>query len=180
MPLRDDVYAYFRRVDRSSFNVFAAGASAPSEAVVEAFEQRIGFRLPAEFRDFTMSELGGLYIEVREELWPRPKALDVGPAWTFMYGFMVFGLSSEAPEWLDLRAQYAEFTADGATNLVPILKVRANADRYCATPEGAIVSWSHEGEDPEPVSGSFCDLLLEELAELEARLELKRRTGATA
>jgi hypothetical protein len=181
MPIREDVDAYFRSYDKSSFNVFAARESAPSEADVEAFEQRIGFRLPEEFRDFTMSELGGLYIEVREELWPRPKPLDVGPAWTFLYGFMVFGLSREAPEWLDLRAQYEKFNAAGATNLVPVLKVATNADRYCATPEGTIVSWSHdEPDDPAPVPGSFYDLLLDELAELEARLERKRQAAATA
>jgi hypothetical protein len=94
---------------------------------------------------------------------------------------MVFGLSSEIPEWLDLRAQYEDFNADGATNLVPVLKGVTDADRYCATPEGTIVSWSHEEpDDPTPFSGSFFDLLLEELAELEARLERKRQPDAEA
>jgi hypothetical protein len=176
MLVRDDVAAYFQTYDKNSFNVFAAGTDAPSEADVEAFEQRIGFRLPQEFRDFTRSELGGLYIEVREELWPRPKLFDVGPAWTFDYGFMVFGLSHEAPEWLHLRTQYEEFTADGATNLVPILKGVMDADRYCATPDGAIVHWSHEEpDDPSPIDESFSDLLLRQLAELEERLERRRQ-----
>jgi hypothetical protein len=181
MPIRDDIAAYFRGYDRSTFNVFAAGANAPSEAEVEAFEQRIGFGLPQEFRDFTLSELGGLYIEVRELLWPRPKLFDVGPAWTFDYGFMVFGLSDEAPEWLDLRVQYEEFSADGGTNLVPILKGVMDADRYCATPDGAIVHWSHEEpDDPSPVDESFYDLLLRELGELEERADRKRQAATGA
>ena len=178
MPIRDDVAAYFQAYDRDSFNVFAAGANAPSEAEVEAFEQQIGFRLPQDFREFTLSELGGLYIEVREELWPRPKLFDVGPSWTFDYGFMVFGLSRQAPEWLDLRAQYEAFSADTGTNLVPILKGVTDADRYCAAPDGSIVHWSHdEPDDPSPVNESFSDVLMQELAEIEERLEHKRQTA---
>jgi hypothetical protein len=94
---------------------------------------------------------------------------------------MVFGLSSEAPQWLDLRAQYEDFSSDGASNLVPVLKGVTDADRYCVTPEGTIIAWSHEEpDDPTPVPGTFYDLLLDELAELEDRLERKRQADATA
>ena len=44
------------------------------------------------FRAFTMSPLGGLSMEVREELWPRAKEFDV---------------AAEIPDWLDLAVQCA-------------------------------------------------------------------------
>ncbi len=75
MPL-DDVLAYFQRCDRQTFAVFSCQGNEPSEADLSAFESEAGFRLPDEFRAFTMSPLGGLYMEVREELWPRPKEFD--------------------------------------------------------------------------------------------------------
>ena len=43
------------------------------------FESQYKIKLPAEFREFTMSPLGGLYMEVREEIWPRAKQYDIGP-----------------------------------------------------------------------------------------------------
>ena len=67
MPL-DDVFAYFRAYDHSTFQVVACQGNEPSESDIETFEQLCGRRLPEEFREFTMSPLGGLYMEVREGL----------------------------------------------------------------------------------------------------------------
>jgi hypothetical protein len=78
-----DVYDYFRNWDRESFEVVACQGNEPTESDIAAFEAVIGFRLPEEFREFTMSPLGGLYMAVREELWPRPRPYQVGPAWSF-------------------------------------------------------------------------------------------------
>jgi hypothetical protein len=69
----DDVYRYFRDWDRESFEVVACQGNEPTESEVAEFEAAVGFRLPDEFREFTMSPLGGLYMAVREELWPRPR-----------------------------------------------------------------------------------------------------------
>jgi len=93
----EDIYSYFRGYDRNSFKIFACKGCEPSEADVAAFEATIGFRLPEEFRDFTMSPLGGLWMEVKEELWPRPKPYDVGPFWSFLYGLKVFGIAEGIP-----------------------------------------------------------------------------------
>jgi hypothetical protein len=180
MPLREDIDQYFRTYDRTSFNVFAAGPDAPGDGEVEDFERHVGFRLPEEFRDFTMSQLGGLYIEAKEELWPRAKLYDVGPFWSFCYGVAVFGLSEQAPEWLDLRAAYDALTAGGAVDLVPILRVMGDADRWCYTRDGTIVRWHHDDPDAlPPFDGTFSDLLLRELHELEGRLA-RRRAEHTA
>src|SRR6516162_4164047 len=127
----EDVYRYFGSWDKESFEVFACQGNEPTEDDVAAFEEVVGFRLPDEFREFTTSPLGGLYVAVREELWPRPKEFDIGPAWSFAYGIKVFGIATDIPEWLDIRVQYREFQAEVMSGLVPFLQVECDADRYC-------------------------------------------------
>jgi hypothetical protein len=94
-----DIFDYFGHYDKRSFYVVACQGNEPSEADVAAFEANVGFRLPDEFRELTMSPLGGLYMEVREELWPRPKLYDVGPFGSFLYALKVFGIAEGIPEW---------------------------------------------------------------------------------
>jgi hypothetical protein len=168
----EDVYRYFRSWDRASFEVFACRGHEPTEAD----EAEVGFRLPDEFRELTLSSLGGLYMAVREELWPRPQAGQVGPAWSFAYGLKVFGIAADIPDWLDIRVQYREFRAEGFADLVPFLQVECDADRYCFDRAGNIVRWEHdEPELREQVASSFAELLLAEIHALEARRDRKAR-----
>ncbi len=172
----DDVYRYFHRWDRKSFEVVACQGNEPTEADVAAFEAAVGFRLPDEFREFTMSPPGGLYMAVREELWPRPRAFQVGPAWSFAYGLKVFGIAADIPDWLDIRVQYREFSEEGFPELVPFLQLECDADRYCFDREGRIIKWDHEQPElREPLGSSFSELLLEEIHELEVRRDRKVR-----
>lgn len=64
----EDIRAYFTSYDKSSYYAVACRGHEPSENDIAAFEASVGFRLPEEYREFTMSSLGGLYLEVREEL----------------------------------------------------------------------------------------------------------------
>ena len=172
----DDVYRYFSGWDRRSFEVVACRGNEPTEADIAAFEAVVGFRLPDEFREFTMSPLGGLYMAVREELWPRPEPYQVGPAWSFAYGLMVFGIAANIPDWLDIREQYREFRDEGFPELVPFLQVACEADRYCFDRAGQIILWDHEQPElREPIGASFSELLLEEIHELEDRKDRKVR-----
>lgn len=174
----EDVLAYFRSYDHDTFHVVACQGNEPSEADVAAFERDCGFSLPAEFRQFTMSPLGGLYMEVREELWPRPSQYAVGPFWSFLYAVKVFGISVGIPDWLNLRAQFAAMRAEGFTDLVPFLQRECDANRYCFNPQGQIVQWDHEEpEELAVVSSSFSDLLMKEVRDLEDRAR-KKAAGA--
>jgi hypothetical protein len=174
----DAVFSYFRRYDKRTFQVVACQSNAPSEADLAAFEADAGFRLPDEFREFTMSGLGGLYMEVREEFWPRAKAYDVGPFWSFLYGLKVFGIAKGIPDWLDIRVQHREFKADGFGDLVPFLQLVSDADKFCFDFGGRIVRWSHEQpEKREAEATTFGDLLMREIHELEQRKERKLRGG---
>lgn len=171
-----DVHNYFRNWDRESFEVVACKPNQPTEADVAAFEAVVGFGLPEEFRDFTMSSLGGLYMAVREELWPRPQAGQVGPAWSFEYGLKVFGIATTIPDWLDIRVQYNEFRDEGFPDLVPFLQIECDADRYCFDSAGRIIKWDHEEPDGRvALAMSFSELLMREIRELEARRDRKVR-----
>lgn len=172
----EDIYSYFREYDRASFAIFACQGNEPSEADVAAFEATVGFRLPEEFREFTMSALGGLYMEVKEEIWPRPKLYDVGPFWSFLYGLKVFGIAEDIPEMLDIRVQTSEMSAAGFTALVPFLQRVGDANKYCFDPKGQILDWDHEVPDESRVVGeTFSELLLREIRELETRKDQKMR-----
>jgi len=130
----DEVFNYFRGYDKRTFEVFTCQGSEPSDVDVASFEVKVGYRLPDEFREFTMSGLGGLYMEVREELWPRPKSFDVSPFWSFLYGLKVFGIAEGIPDWLDIRAQYSEFKTEGFPDLVPFLQRVGDPTSTASTP----------------------------------------------
>lgn len=171
-----DIYSYFREYDRNSFAIFACQGNEPSEADVATFEATVGFRLPDEFREFSMSPLGGLYMEVKEELWPRAKLYDVGPFWSFLYGLKVFGIADGIPEILDIRVQTSEMAAAGFTGLVPFLQRIGDANKYCFNSKGEILDWDHEVPDESRVvHETFSELLLREIRELESRKDQKLR-----
>jgi len=161
------------------FMVFPAGNDAPSELVFKEFENQIGFQLPDEFRLFSCSNLGGIYVEVKESVWPRHKEYDVGPYWSFLYGMFVYSLSSASPEWMDLKAKTPWFREHTGTNYVPFLKLIGVADIYCFDELGKVRQWDHEtGKSPE-VGKSFFEVFSYEVAELKKRKEMKKALRAT-
>jgi hypothetical protein len=169
------VYDYFRHYDKKTFLVVACQGNEPSEEDVAAFERTVGFPLPDEFRTFTRSPLGGLYIEVREELWPRPKLYEVGPFWSFLYAIKVFGIAKGIPDWLDIRVQFERFRAESSGACVPFLQLQGDADLFCFDRAGKIVQWDHETGEFTPIGLSFPELLMRELRELEERKDRKLR-----
>jgi hypothetical protein len=175
MPL-DEITNYFRSYDKKSYVVFAQYGNEPSLEDVTRFEAKVGFRFPEEFRQFAVHPLGGVYMEVKEEIWPRPKEYDVGPFWSFLYGVYVYSLSSKAPEFLRMEPAWERMRDAGQPGLVPFLKVVGNADPYCFTAEQRIVIWRHEmPNEPEPVAGSFSEVVMGEIRALEERKAAKVR-----
>lgn len=79
----EKIYDYFRSYDKETYQVFACGDDTPSEQDIEAFESEFNIKLPEDFKEFTMSPLGGLYMEVREEIWPMAQEYEVAPFWEF-------------------------------------------------------------------------------------------------
>ncbi len=87
------VYEYFRNYDKNNYHVVSCMGNQPSERDIKKFEDQYKIKLPADFREFTMSPLGGLFMDVREEIWPQAKAFEVGPFWSFCRGIIVYGIA---------------------------------------------------------------------------------------
>lgn len=173
----EDIYNYFHSYDKEVFQVFACQDNEPSEEDVAEFEASIGFSLPEEFREYSMSQLGGLYMEVRDEIWPKAKMYDVGPFWSFLRGIMVYGFSADVPENMDIRVQTSDLREDGVPELVPFMQRIGDEDtKYCFNKAGEIVLWSYEEpEEVKPVAMTFSELLMKEIKELEERKDKKQK-----
>ncbi|EHO84332.1 hypothetical protein HMPREF0380_01179 [Eubacterium infirmum F0142] len=168
----EKVYDYFRNYDSETYQVFACGAEAPSEEDIKAFEKQYNINLPKDFREFTMSALGGLYMEVREEIWPTAKVYDVAPFWEFCRGIMVYGISKDIPEYLDLRVKTKELHEEGYTDYLPFFSVIGDGEEiFCFDREGRIVVFNWY--EAKPVEGDFQSFLLNKIDELEERKERK-------
>lgn len=100
---------------------------------------------------------GSLLIEVRPELWPRPKALDVLPSWRFELGFRVFPPQGE--ERAFLRRTGARWSG-------------------VLTPEG-VGTWEPDG-DLEEEAGDPIDLILREIAALRHGVDRIRKEAMSA
>lgn len=173
----EKVYDYFRNYDKNTYQVTACMDSRPSEEDIQAFEKRRGIALPEDFREFTKSPLGGLFMEVREEIWPAAKPFDVGPFWSFCRGIIVYGIARGIPDFLDIRKKTKELHADGFTDYIPFLSVIGNGDEvFCFDREGKIVLLDcYMTGEAAPVEGDFARCLLGQIAELEERKNRKIR-----
>lgn len=173
----EKVYEYYRNYDKSTYQVVACMGNEPAEEDILDFENNYGVRLPEEFREFTKSPLGGLYMDVREELWPRAKQYDVAPFWAFCRGIIVYGIANGIPEFLDIRVKTKELHEEGFTDYIPFLSIVGNGDEiFCFDKSGNIVLLDYymTGEAT-PVEGSFSECLLTQIEELEDRKNRKMR-----
>lgn len=177
--------SFFRAKDRtdeilrrhldSDFSCFSAQDGAPSREALLAVAARFKCKLPADFLAHSTGRLGGICIEVKEEIWPRPKQYDVGPAWGFLYGFWVFGLAPDIPDFMNIELAAAKFCEETGRSFVPCLQLACDADLYLFNDAARIVRWVHEGDELEEFSGSFFDLLEKETRELRQRKDKKRQ-----
>jgi hypothetical protein len=156
------------------FKVFFSDAPPPSEGAIRKLEAEIGYTLPSDFRESLKTRFGSFYAEVKEEVWPRGKAYDAGPFWSFLYGVYLFSLAEDMPDWLSLRKKMQEFRAETGTKLTPFLKIVGDADVYCFDPSGQIVHWDHETAAAAVVPKKFFEVIADELKELRARKDRKK------
>jgi hypothetical protein len=172
----EELYRIISTYDRNSFNVFTQQGVEPKADDLKKFERDIGFRLPEEFREYALHPLGGLYVEVKEELWPRPVAFQVGPFWTFLYALRVYSLSSEAPDWMNMQIALRQFREEEDSDWVPFMRLIGDKDRYCFTPDQKIMLWYHDkGVEPDEESGTFSELVIEQIRDLTERKDKKLR-----
>lgn len=167
----EKVYDYFHNYDKQTYQVVACMGNEPSDQDIKDFEDQYQIRLPADFKEFIMSPLGGLYMEVREEIWPRAKQYDIGPFWSFCRGIIVYGIAKEIPEFLDIRVKTKELHDDGFTDYIPFLSIIGDGDEiFCFNRENQIVLVdTYSTGEATSVEGDFSDCLLRQIEELEER-----------
>lgn len=146
----------------------------PTKKDIIQFEKYIGYRLPNYFRNYSMSWLGGLYVAVKEEIWPRAKAYEVGPFWTFLYGLIVYGFASDIPDWMDIKKKTEAFRIESESNFTPFMEVICDADIYCFGEDSLIYRWCHETNEFNKIDRNFVELLDYELHELDNRKEKRK------
>lgn len=173
----EKVYDYFHNYDKQTYQVVACMGNEPSEQDIKDFENQYGINLPADFREFTMSPLGGLYMEVREEIWPQAKQYDIGPFWSFCRGIIVYGIANGIPDFLDIREKTKELHDEGFTDFIPFLSIIGNGDEiFCFDKDNNIVLLDcYTTGEAAPVEGAFSDCLMKQIAELEERKNKKIR-----
>lgn len=173
----EKIYDYFRNYDKETYQVVACMGNEPSEQDIKNFEHQYNITLPADFREFTMSPLGGLYMEVREEIWPQAKPYDIGPFWSFCRGIIVYGIAKEIPEFLDIRVKTKELHDEGFTGFIPFLSIIGNGDEiFCFDKDNKIVLLDYYAAgEATPVNGTFSDCFMKQIEELEERKNMKMR-----
>jgi hypothetical protein len=171
---KDYFYLLEKHLESGAYNICACGENAPSINEIKKFEKEIGYKLPNDFKEFSISSLGGIYVEVKEEIWPRAKAYDVGPFWSFLYGVVVYGFSSEIPDWMNIKKIANDFRNETESDFTPFMKIIGDADVYCFGKNSKIYQWSHETNEFEEINKTFIELLDYELGALEDRKEKKK------
>lgn len=158
------------------FTVFPMAGTAVTQAQFQALEARFGVKYPPEFVAHVLGRFPGAYIEVKEHLWPRPEAFDVGPFWSFLYAFHTYTSAPESEPWMKLSTAAESLQErELAQPVAPILRVVGDADVYCTTADGRIVQYRHETDELDPFDGDFWQLLERQMRELHERKERKKK-----
>lgn len=171
----DQIIDRIQHRDRALWDVFAQSGDSPTDDQLDEAESALGFALPGQVREFAASSAGGLVVQAKEELWPLPQPLDVGPAWSFWNGVYAFSFSDEAPDWLQVgsaRSQMLQANPE-LTTLLPVLQIDCDSSWFVTDADGAIVRVWDDGGEPLGYDGDFYDVLLEQLHDLEERLAKK-------
>lgn len=171
--VRDRTDEILRQYLDQDFYCAAAGEQAPSKARLREVARRYGCRLPNDFLKHSTGKLGGIYVEVKEAKWPRPKPFEVGPFWSFLYAVFVFGVGTDVPDWMNMELAAKDFSERTGRSLVPCMKRVGDADLYLFDEHGKIVQWRHETDELEPFNGSFFDLFESEICDLRKRKDMK-------
>jgi hypothetical protein len=157
-----------RHLDRD-FRVFPMSDNNALADTLATLGNRFGVAFPTEFCGHVCGRFPGIFIEVKEEAWPRPNLYDVGPFWSFLYGLHTFTPCSDGEDWMRLDAVTYNFQEATGHIAAPILKIIGDADVYCVTNEGGIARYNHETNELDPETVGFWALFEREVKELKER-----------
>ena len=176
-PPKDQTMAILERHLSGDFRVFPMAQLHTPQDVVLSVAETIGVPLPADVSAHLTGQFPGIYVEAKEEVWPRAEQFAVGPFWSFLYGLHTFTASSESEDWM--RIDFAAKQLHDATGIkvLPVLKIVGDADIYCVNEDSALVRFNHELGEFEPVDLGFFELFEREVRELRERTEWKKEAN---
>lgn len=138
-PPKDLTESILGRHLDGDFNVFPMAETTTSPEQIESIAEAYRVNYPPELVAHLCGRFPGIYVEVKEELWPRPKLGDVGEFWSFLYAIHTYTSAPESLHWMRLDAAAESFQLDTGFVAAPILKVVGDADLYCVDAEGHLV-----------------------------------------
>lgn len=150
-----------RDLPDDTFQVFTASRTPPTEDEIDAIATKTGIAVPKALRAFLL-RYGVLVVEVKADVWPRPKEFDVGPAWQFQYGVRVLGAGKKVPK--ELRIESAITAATTKAGVVPYFR-RIGAPWLGVFGKKAVGTWAPDGFEAD--TGDAIDAILREIGALE-------------
>jgi hypothetical protein len=171
MATFEDVLAFLDTLG-DEFRFMSARRSPPDAAMIDRAAG--GAMWPEEYRRF-VEKLGCMYVDVKDEVWPRPRAFEVRPQWQMCWGLWVHGVHVH-PD-LDVTAQTRRVRDLGA-DVVPILRIASLGREGIGYADGELVRW-RVGEANEPVDGTLADHVLAALRQLAEDRERLRAEPIT-
>jgi hypothetical protein len=156
------------------FIVFPMAENISDPGELRALGEFLGVSYPEEFIAHACGEFPGIYVEAKEEVWPRGELYDVGPFWSFLYGLHTFSASASSEPWMRLATAAESFQADSGHRAAPILRIVGDADVYCVDSTGDILRYNFEENLVQPVNHDFWTIFEKELAALVKRKNRKK------
>jgi hypothetical protein len=162
----------------AEFTAFPMAERAATRETVTEIGERCGIAYPPEFIAHVTGRFPGIYVVAREDVWPRPRPLEVGAFWTFLYGIHSFSPVAASEDWMRLDVAAERFRDETGLDAAPVLKIIGDANVFCTSAGGQLQEFDHELNTLAPVDLDFWGLLDRELAALAARK--KRRVALDA
>lgn len=169
VPLEDRTEEILRRHLDHDFVTYPLAESAGSREDLKRIAKRWGVMFPLEFVAHVCGRFPGMFVEVREEVWPRPKLYEVAPFWSFLYGLHTFTPCPNSEDWMRLDFVTPAFQERTGLQCAPILKIVDDDDVYVVDESGAIARYRHETNDLTPETRDFWIVLEREITELKNR-----------
>jgi hypothetical protein len=173
-PSEDRTESILQKHLDGGFKVFPMAEDRANPGQIEAIGKRFGVKYPPEIVAHICGKFPGIYIEVVESLWPRPKANDVGPFWSFLYAVHTYTSVPDSEPWMRISDAAESFQKGTGLTAAPVLRLVGDRDLYCVDATGKLVQFRHEENVLEPVRISFWALFEREVAELVKRKHRKK------
>ncbi|WP_405397515.1 hypothetical protein [Maribacter sp. Asnod2-G09] len=168
MATKEEFYNRLTALNEDFSGFFSDKKPATKEMVLDYAQQK-DIKFNSDFIDF-LTTYGAMIVEVKENIWKRPKPLETMPMWEFGYGFFVYGLSIDEnfPEWLSYEDKYAETEFNGDLSIGQMFFKRSgNLYRAYINDNTITVETDKEGTDREEFKGNLYDFLIAEVDNLE-------------